>query len=425
MLRRSQLLQRAACSAIAVAALSTTVMAQTTKTIQIAMHYTPEQMGPLTQCFRQYETEHPGIKIEYQQASYADFLQTILTSHVGGTSPDIYNIYSIWAPQLVGAKALDVPPQDIQDFVKANYAEGTVGAATINGQLYGIPTELSVYMLVYNKKLLADAGASAPPKTWDELKSIAAKITKKNDQGNITQAGYAFGPSVANATHPFYTLMYSEGMAPYAEDFRSTNFKSPEAIKIIQREGDLFKEGITSNAVKVGDFPSGSIGMAILANWQKSTLAKAFGDKFLDTVGVAPIPSDKGDWHTMLYSFLWTVDAGSDTKAEDWQLLKWLNTPSAAGKLSCTGAMLQGLGALTGNKADLAAMKGLDDSFSKPYVDAVNSGKAISQPNTYQAAEVDRILRSYIEQVWNGTMSAEDAMKQADSDVQAILDEQP
>ena len=39
-------------------------------------------------------------------------------------------------------------------------SEGTVGAATIDGTLYGIPTELSVYELFYNKKMLAEAGLS-------------------------------------------------------------------------------------------------------------------------------------------------------------------------------------------------------------------------------------------------------------------------
>jgi len=401
------------------------VSAQETKTIQVAAHYTPEQAAPVLECFTKYEAANPGIKIEYQQPSYGDFLQTILTSRVGGTSPDIYNIYSIWAPQLAGAGALDVPPADIIDFINAGYSPATVGAATINGQLYGIPTELSVYDLVYNKKLLAEAGFTEPPKTWEELKTIAAAITKKNDQGNITVGGYAYGPSVSNAVHVFYAQMYAAGVKPYADDFRSTNLTSPEAIKILEEQSALFSEGITSNSITVTDFAAGAVGMAIMANWQKSNFATAFGTEFENTVGVAPIPTD-GPGGTMLYSFLWAVDATSDVKPEAWALLKWLNTAETEGGLSCTGAMLAGMGALTGSSADLAAMgDSVSDFFTGPYVAEIESGKAVSQPNLYQAAEVDRILRSYIEQAWAGTMSATDALTSADAEIQAVMDEQP
>ena len=194
-------------------ALTSVALAQDTKTIKIATHYNEEQMAPLTECFRAYEAKNPGVKIEFQQADYGDFLQTI-PSRVGGTSPDIYNIYSIWAPQLAAAGTLATPSAEMQAWVKSAYGAGTVGAATINGTLWGIPTELSVYELIYNKKMLAAAGFDAPPKTWDELHDMAAKITKKNDQGVIETAGYVYGPSVSNAVHVFYSQMFAAGLAP-------------------------------------------------------------------------------------------------------------------------------------------------------------------------------------------------------------------
>lgn len=126
--------------------------AQDAKTFTIATHYNEDQMGPLLGCFTAYEAEHPGLSIEFQQASYGDFLQTILTSRVGGTSPDIYNVYSIWAPQLAASGTLSEPPADMQDWITSSYGAGSVGAATINGTLWGIPTELSVYQLFITKR---------------------------------------------------------------------------------------------------------------------------------------------------------------------------------------------------------------------------------------------------------------------------------
>ena len=105
-------------------------------------------------------------------------------------------------------------------------------------------------------------------------------------------------------------------------------------------------------------------------------------------------------------------------------MLKWLDTPQDGKPLSCTGDMLNKLGALSGNLSDLAAMD-IKDSFSVPFVEAVQSGAAKSQPNIWQASENERTLRGYIEQVWAGTMSAKDAMAAADAEITAVLAEQP
>ena len=83
------------------------------------------------------------------------------------------------------------------------------------------------------------------------------------------------------------------------------------------------------------------------------------------------------------------------------------------------------MGAFAGNSADLEVMTENADDFDRAYVEEVTSGRAVTQPNIWQASEVDRILRGYIDQAWAGAMTAEEALTQADAEIQAILDEQP
>ena len=407
------------------ATLPTPATAAAPTTITVAAHYNSKQVKPLLNCFRTYEAGHPGTRIKYQQASYSDFLQTILTSRASRSSADIYNIYSVWAPQLISAGALDPPPPDVVSFVKSGYDTAAVDAATLNGRLYGIPTALSIYQLVYNKKLLAAAGFRTPPKTWKDVRRVGAAVTRTNRQGNILIGGFAFGPSAANVVHVFYSQMYAAGVPPYAPDLRSTNLKSRAAVQILRQQAELFKDHITSNSISVRDFAAGAVGMAVMANWQKDTLRSAFGDAFEDTVGVAPIPTD-GPGGTMFYSFFWSVDSGSRVKRQSWDLLKWLNTAQTAGGLSCTGQMLAGMGDLTGNTRDLAGMeRSLADPFSQRYLAALKSRGATTQPNLWRQAEADRVLQYYIERAWAGTMTPAAALTAADARIQAILDEQP
>lgn len=396
-----------------------------TTTIRIATHYNMQQIAPLAACFRRYETLHPGTRILHQQVSYQDFFQTVQISRAGRTPVDIYNLYSIWAPQLISTNALDRPPADVDRFIRSNYTPATIGAATLRGQLWGIPSAVSAYQLVYNKRLFAAAGFRAPPRTWAELLRIGAAITRKNRQGNVLVGGYAYGPSAPNVTHVFYSQMYAAGIAPYTPDLRHTNLRSPTAIRILTGQAELFRRGITSNSVSAIDFGAGSSGMAVLANWQKDTLKAAFGPRFADSVGVAPIPTD-GPGGTMIYSFFWGVDSASRVKRQAWELLRWLNGPAGKNGLSCTGTMLAGIGDLTGNRSDLAAMgSSVDDAFSRQYIAALQSPGAISQPNLWHAEEIDRLLKYYIELAWTGRMTPTAALAQADADIRAILEEQP
>ena len=402
-----------------------TAAAPPVTTIRVAAHYNSQQIKPLLACFRQYEAAHPGIKIDYQQVSYQDFFQTVMVARAGQSPVDIYNLYSIWAPQLIGTGALDVPPPDIDRFVRANYSAATTDAATIKGRLWGIPTGVSIYQLVYNKKLFAAAGLTAPPRTLDEMAIMAARMTRKNRQGNILVAGYATDVNGADIPHGFYSELYAAGIRPYTADMRHTNLRSPRAVAILAKQVDLFKRGITSYSVQAVDFAGGYVGMTIMANWMKDTLRASLGSRLNETVGVAPIPTD-GPGGTMLYSFFWGVDAASKHKRASWDLLQWLNSSGPNKGLSCTGTMLAGMGDLTGNRADMAAMHdAIADPFSQQFVRALNSPGAVSQPNLWHADEVDRQLKYEIQQALAGRLTPAQALAAADQDITAILAEQP
>ena len=252
---------------------------------------------------------------------------------------------------------------------------------------------------------------------------MAAKITRRNAQGNITTAGFAFGPTVANAVHPFFSLMLAQGVPPFQADGHATGLKIPQAEAALTAMSGLFADGAANNSITVRDFPSGSVGMAIIANWFKDTLRQGMGEQFQTKVGVAPIPGI-ADWKTFQYSFFWGVGATSPNRDQAWRLLQWLNKPQTPGARSCTGEMLLQLGGLTGNRADIAASAGaLDDDFSRPYVDAIASGRAVAAPNLQHMTEIQQALRTSIERAWSGSLTPARALAQADRAIDPLLQE--
>lgn len=391
------------------------------QTITFATHYNDEQIAPALQCVKQYEAENPGVKVVHQQITYGDYLQTILTSRIGGQAPDIYHLYQVWAPQIVSNDVLAIPPADVLDWLNDTYLDMTLQAATIDGQIWGVPTEVSNYMLLYNKKLLAAAGYDSPPTTWEELTEIAAAITQRDSQGNITVAGYAWGPTVANVVHPFLTLLYSAGVEMFKPDFSGTNLTAPEAVDALEKQSELYARGITDATVGTNDFSSNGVGMITHASWTKAGYEDAYGDQFADTIGVGPIPGGD-DWRSLQYIFFYAVDANSPNKDQAWHFIRWLNSPQVAGSPSCMGNVLFTLGALTGNKADLEAGKELlDDAFTAPFVAALE--RSVPEPIVMQSSEIEGILQRWILRAWNGEVSAADALNGADREITAILRE--
>ncbi len=410
----------------AIGALLLPVFLQTAaaQTVTLATHYPPENVAVLEPCFVQYE-EETGVEVVHQQIPYGDYLQTILTARLGGQSPDIYHVYSIWAAQLVDNGLLATPPEDVLSFVSDGYVPSTVDAVTIDGQVWGVPTEVSNYLLVYNKKIFQEAGIDAPPTTWAEFMEVAAATTQRDAQGRAAQIGYAgYYPSVAGVVHPYLTLLYSKGAELFNEDFTETNLGSPEALEALQQMVSLFDAGSADFSVDSDAFGAGDVAMTIQAGWQEGTYREVFGDAFEETVGVSQIPMG-GDWRSLQYAFFYGVDAGSDVQDESWAFIEWLNSQASAqqdGGPSCMGEMLVGLGALTASNADIeAAQAELGDFFTAPYADALE--RSITEPNVIQASEIETILQTYLTQAYRGDLTPEAALSQADEEISAILAE--
>lgn len=399
--------------------------AQEAETVTVAMHYTQEQAAPLLACFERYEAANPGTGIVYQQISYSEYLQTVLTARVGGTAPDIYNVYAIWGAQMVDNGLLAPAPVNITDYLAETFLPDTVGAATINDTIWGVPTEVSVYMLVSNMALLNAAGFDAPPTNWGDLADMSAQITTRTPEGRVDTAGFAFAQSSTGAgiVHPFYALLSSTGASVYEDGFASANLDSAQAQETVDRMASMVQDEITDLSIDAYDFPAGGIGMMIMANWYKSAIADGLTGG-LDQVVVSQIPMGD-DWRTLQYAFYMGVDSNSPVQDRAWDIIRWTNSPDSAatnGGPSCIGEMMDDLGALTGSVTDRAAL-GVMDDFTQAYWDALQDGRAISQPNVLQASEIERTMAMAIERAMVGEVDAATALQDLNAEVEDILAE--
>ncbi|HEU4987153.1 MAG TPA: extracellular solute-binding protein, partial [Rhizobiaceae bacterium] len=147
--------------------------------ISYLTHWAPETVAKLEEAAKAYSESHPDVTITVRAVPFGDLLTTIRSQAGGSGGPTIASIYDLWLPELVRDSLVEPAPEAVSKEVQSAWPEGVASASTVDGKVYGIPNEINVYALNYNKALFEKAGISAPPKTWDELKEAAAKLTNK------------------------------------------------------------------------------------------------------------------------------------------------------------------------------------------------------------------------------------------------------
>ena len=396
------------------------VIAQTTLKILIHTDFNREGFD---EYLEEYQRLNPGIQFEKQTIPFEDLLKKIQISHLSGNAPDIYHVYALWGAELVHSGLLDSPPDYIMQDVKENYVPVAVDGVTINGAIGGIPTEIDNYCLVYNQRLLQGAGYSEPPKTWDELVSMAKKLTKYNPQGKITQYGFVFLIGWESAVvHPYLSLLWSNGGKFLSDDYSRCLVNSPEGVEALEAQVRLFREKATDAAGSVWDFPNGNIAMMIMAPWYENGLKESMGERFRE-VGVALIPVLKKPV-TALYTWFATVDRKSQHKDEAWKFLYWFTHHKQPATMTTRMGdyLVQQVGALPSRKIDIDNHpKELNDQYTATFVKELKN--SIAEPNIVGGAEVKRILMDEIMAAWFGKKPAKQALDDACRKIDPILKE--
>jgi multiple sugar transport system substrate-binding protein len=167
-----------------------------------------------------------------------------------------------------------------EDFVAGPYS-----SANYQGQQYGLPVGNNGEVIVYNKKMLADAGVK-PPKTWSELTAAAKKLT----HGGVTGWGVTLKAGETGAWN-FVSQLWSNGA-------KLDKLDSPEAIEAADWYTSFVRQGTAPHASLNWDsteleaqFADGKIAMVQIGSWMLPQLnkdAKAKHLEFGQTQQVAP-----------------------------------------------------------------------------------------------------------------------------------------
>ncbi len=203
-----------------------------------------------------------------------------------------------------------------------------------------MPALSDVYGLYYNKKMLADAGYTEPPKTLAELDEMAKKLTKRDADGNIEVAGFV-------PTNGFYENAPAHfapafGATWLKEDGTSNIASDPGWAQMLTWQKDLvdwygydnlkkFTSGLGQEFSADNAFQAGKVAMMIDGEYRNAFIKDEAAD--LD-YGTAPFPvaPDKTDQYGAGYltGNVLGIGRGAQNPEAAWALIKYLSTDTKA-----------------------------------------------------------------------------------------------
>ena len=237
-----------------------------------------------------YTAIHPNVTIKLVNNPWEDYWTKLPLALDGQKGPAIFNIHNSYHENLINYLApLDIPVEDLQaDFTG-------VDAHVIDGKVYYIDYGMMTGSVYYNKQMWEAAGLTEEdiPKTWDEMREVAKKLTIK-DGDKLIQAGLNFNDDF----HQNYLLglNYQLGENLFQEDGKTPNVNSDAMKKVMQMLVDLYEvDGVGSKdfGEKAADsFGQGQSAMVLQWGHYYNTLKTTWSN--ID-FGVFEIPTFDGE----------------------------------------------------------------------------------------------------------------------------------
>jgi sn-glycerol 3-phosphate transport system substrate-binding protein len=252
----------------------------------------------------QFNESHPNIKVVgTYQGNYTTAMAKVYSAITGNTLP---NVAQLGAAPLLGSSGAVLPVKDFlatdTSFDLEKIHPAFLQYNTAAGELWSLPFNNSVPILLYNKELFVAAGLDPedPPEDIDELLEYAKALTVKDSNGVVTQ----YGLNTKDDTHWYLSTLFLEnGAQIVSEDESEMLYNSPEAVAMLQTWSDWVNVDQVmprnQHAEAQSDFLAGKLGMLMgstsgVSGIQKDAAFRVGSAMFPMVNGVRKVPVGGG-----------------------------------------------------------------------------------------------------------------------------------
>ena len=403
-----------------------TASAVAAEPVQLSFWYPVDLGGGLAKVIAglvgDFNKTHPDIQVTATYTGNYDVtLQKIQASKLAGTLPDVAVTEISSVPVLAALGAA----QPIDELIASSgdkklldrFWPSMLLNCTYAGKVYGVPFQRSTPVMYYNKDAFSEAGLDPerPPVTWDELISVAQKLTTREGE-RTTRWGIELPLEAFNWF--YYALTYANGGETLSTDGTKVLWDEPKNIEALQFWHDLVnKYKVTPAYTPWNDGPQEFAAGKTAMVWH-STGSQAFmrqNVKFHWGLGRIPRKIQFGPPSGGGNMLMYATDPARKKAA--WTFITWMSEAAQAARWSIAS------GYLATNIAswELPEMQALIKEHPEVLVTKAQLADAKAEPASAKYAPARDILNALIKDVLANKASLVPATKQAVEEANAAM----
>ncbi len=384
----------------------------------------------IEQIIEDFNAMQDDIIVEYVYQPWGDIWTKSLAAVAAGNPPDIVmqDINSVRqradANQAMNLQQfIDEEDEDIQ----ARFYPQLWDTVIHDGDPYALPFNTDTHVLFYNKDKFEESGLDpdSPPATWDELEEYALALDD-NDGDNWNTIGFYplwnLGPDIWSINADSGTGWFdSEG---------NVTINTPEKVEalewVVDYQDHIGRDTINRYEAEFGSgvadpFISGLLGMrGQNINYFVNIMENAEEDF---NFGVAPIPektSGSGN-HTWGGGFVAEIPYGAAHPEESWEFIKYLTDVQTQQYFGVNSFDIM---ANEDANEGLASHSELSESGQMIYELAhENLDDTVLTPVPLEAPDYLSLLNSHIDEALLGRKSPQEALDEAQDDVEDLVEQ--
>ncbi|KKR30330.1 MAG: Extracellular solute-binding protein family 1 [Candidatus Gottesmanbacteria bacterium GW2011_GWC2_39_8] len=391
-------------------------------TIQVSL-WGPLPEGQINRVLSGVNKENKPYNINYTEIPPSSYEETVVDALASGKGPDFWIISQDMI--LKNKERISVIPFLV--YPERNFRDNFVDISSLliepKGEgLTGIPFLADPLIMYWNKDLFSSAGASQPPKDWNDFAEAVAIFTQKNEAGNVVQSGTALGElsNIKNGKDLLSMLIIQSGnpimktdnagnfKISLGEDDNAGNNPAVSSVKFFNSFSDPNKDTYSWNKAlpEAGDmFAKGALAMYFGYASELPDIIERNPHLNFD---IAEVPQIKGDktktGFAKMYSFAIMKNVSQAKKQAVINSILFITSSNVAKAFS----QETGLASL---RRDLLSERTTDAYFGLVNK-AVVMAKSWLEPD---GAEVRRIFKDMIESTASGSLSADASVRLANT----------
>jgi multiple sugar transport system substrate-binding protein len=400
-------------------------------TIEFWTHEDSNRQALEDRYIAEFEETHPNVTVNVTRQSSVKMIELVQTAFAAGEGPTMFNLsINDEYPYMDAGRIAPVNYEaagykDAKTLIDS-YADGMLDPVTMDGDVYGLPLELTNWCIFINKNVFKEAGLDPEkdyPKTWEEMVEISQKLVVRN--GDILERrGFDF-------RYPYFL----ESMVPMVEQLGGELFSADGTEAIIGH--DAWVEWLTfmqnwgpnglnlgsptyKNARKLFNQNNNDIAMAATGLYQEARILADNPDFYNSGEWmVVPFPTFENavkDVAASYYGHYYMVnaDASEATQEATWELIGYM--------LSHGEEYLENVNLIQPTNA----LMNSETYHNKPFSEVFSSDFERGHVVYFGASsrELQNLLRTAVESVMLQNTDPEQAYQQLKASAQELIDEQ-